>query len=64
MLDMRYVALIFAFLIFGQSLSVCAPDISFVTKDVENQVCKDSSSEKKHSCCQDKEHDDDDDKKD
>jgi len=54
---MRYIALIFAFLIFGQSLSVCAPDIAFVPKDVTTQVCNAPSSEKKHSCCKSKEHD-------
>ena len=54
---MRYIALIFAYLIFGQSLSVCAPDIAFVPKDVTTQVCNAPTSEKKHSCCKSKEHD-------
>lgn len=55
---MRYIALIFAFLIFGQSLSVCAPEIAFVPKDVATQVCNTApSNDKKHSCCKSKEHD-------
>ncbi len=57
LLDMRYIALIFAFLIFGQSLSVCAPDIALLPKDVATKVCTASSSEKKHSCCKSEEHD-------
>ena len=61
---MRYIALIFAFLIFGQSLSVCAPDIAFVPKDVTTKVCNAPTSEKKHSCCKSKENDTEEEQKD
>ena len=65
---MRYIALIFAFVIFGQSLSVCAPSIYHLSKKTESPVCKVEYADGKElpKCCkkslksQDERHDSED----
>ncbi|MBC7884364.1 MAG: hypothetical protein H7X99_02750 [Saprospiraceae bacterium] len=58
---MKYIALIFAFIIFGQSLSVCAPDIALVKKTESAKECHaDVQKSPKHSCCKNNDKDDDD----
>lgn len=52
---MKYIALIFSFLIFFQSLTVCAPVIYKQRLAAEKAVCQNFSvsnkDNKKHSCC-------------